>query len=165
MASCWIICFPTTCPLVSSSSQLETRPSHRSAAVECATLINLCGTLLNLCAVECATSVPHTSVWHTYLCATLVIWFRRVCHQCATLISVPHFVYGAVKCATLIKICVPHLSLYHIFYMVQQSIPTVCHISLCHTYQSVAHLSHLRAILLSVPHLLICVPLIFVPQS
>ena len=111
VASCWIICFSAgslSHLVVTSSAQLETRPSHRSAGRrvchQCATLINPCATLF--CVVylmvnspyiivenylfreaQLIKSVAHFPVLHIKQCGTLFL--AAVCYfvleQCATL--------------------------------------------------------------------------------
>ena len=61
-----------------------------------------------------------------------------MCHTyknlCATLISVPYFLYGAVEYTNSVPhISVPHLSICGTL------IKSVCHSSLCHTHKSLCH--------------------------
>ena len=139
MASCWIICFRTTRPLVmwiclimvnvflcfwtkyfsDSRSYVDGKlldylfPDHLSVGqlllpAGNSTIPSISGS-----------RVCHTykSVWHTFESVrhTLKSVCSRVCHQCAT------------------QICLAHLSLCHTCYMVQKSVPPVCHTYLCAT--------------------------------
>ena len=139
MASCWIICFRTTRPLVmwiclimvnvflcfwtkyfsDSRSYVDGKlldylfPDHLSV-----------GQLLLPAGNSTIPSISGSRVWHTYKSVwhtfksvrhTLKSVCSRVCHQCAT------------------QICLAHLSLCHTCYMVQKSVPPVCHTYLCAT--------------------------------
>ena len=107
VASCWIICFSAgslSHLVVTSSAQLETRPSHRSAGRrvchQCATLINPCATLfcvvylmVNHCGElsflwgttyqKCCTlsSVAHQIEWHTFFGSSVLLCCGAVCHS------------------------------------------------------------------------------------
>ena len=102
-ASCWIICLKAaTCPLV-SSSQLETRPSHRSAAT------TVCHTYKSQCATQCATLISVKNFW----CGTLYPLSLSVPHLeiciyhtqksvSTTLISMCHtYICGKLDCTEL----------------------------------------------------------------
>ena len=105
VASCWIICFSAgslSHLVVTSSAQLETRPSHRSAGRrvchQCATLINPCATLFyvvylmvnspyiiveNFLAqlIKSVAQFPSNSVAHLFWqqCATLLLSSVPLC--------------------------------------------------------------------------------------